>query len=84
MPARHDRLPATAFGLVPLNTFTMWNKYQFTPNVGRGLGVIHYDDFFATSDDTVKLKAFTRVDAVLLPARQDVACPAEHREPVRH
>lgn len=52
-------------GLVPFNTFTMWNKYQFNEMWGAGLGIIHYDDFFATSDDTVKLKAFTRVDAAI-------------------
>ncbi len=52
-------------GLVPYNTFTMWNKYQFTEMWGAGLGVIHYDNFFATSDDTVRLKAFTRVDAAV-------------------
>jgi catecholate siderophore receptor len=58
-------VPGNRVGLVPLNTFTMWNKYQFNEMWGAGLGVIHYDDFFATSDDTVKLKAFTRVDAAV-------------------
>lgn len=58
-------LAGNRVGLVPYNTFTMWNKYQFTEMWGAGLGLIHYDNFFATSDDTVRLKAFTRVDAAV-------------------
>ena len=52
-------------GLVPYNTFTLWNRYQFNPVWGGGVGVIHYEDFFATSDDKVRLHGFTRVDAAL-------------------
>lgn len=52
-------------GLVPYNTFTMWNKYQIDPMWAAAVGVIHYDNFYATSDDTVRLPAFTRVDAAV-------------------
>jgi len=52
-------------GLVPYTTFTLWNKYQMTDMWAVGVGVIRYTDFFASSDDTVKLPEFTRVDAAL-------------------
>ena len=51
--------------LVPLNQFSWWNKYQFTPVWGAGLGVIYFSDSFASSDDTVKLPGFVRFDAGL-------------------
>lgn len=52
-------------GLVPYNTFTMWNRYQIDQMWGAGVGVIHYGSSYASSDDTVRLPAFTRVDAAL-------------------
>jgi catecholate siderophore receptor len=51
--------------LVPLNQFSFWNKYQFTPVWAASVGVIYFSDSFATSDDTVKLPGFVRVDAGL-------------------
>ena len=50
-------------GLVPYNTFSLWNRYQFTPQRAAGVGIIHYTNLYASSDDTVLLPAFTRVDA---------------------
>jgi catecholate siderophore receptor len=50
-------------GLVPLNTFTLWNKYDLTPNLGVGVGIINQTHSFASSDNTVRLPGFTRVDA---------------------
>jgi catecholate siderophore receptor len=52
-------------GLVPYNTFTLWNKYQFAEAWYAGVGIIRYTDFFASSDDTVRLPDFTRVDMAL-------------------
>jgi catecholate siderophore receptor len=52
-------------GLVPYNTFSLWNRYQFTPMWGAGVGVIHYTDYFASSDDMVNIPGFTRVDAAV-------------------
>jgi len=52
-------------GLVPYNTFTMWNRYKIDEMWGAGVGVIHYGSSYASSDDTVRLPAFTRVDAAL-------------------
>jgi catecholate siderophore receptor len=51
--------------LVPFDTFTLWNKYQITELWGLGAGIIHQTSSFASSDDTVKLPGFTRVDAAI-------------------
>lgn len=59
--ARAGAVPA----LVPRTTFSIWNNYQFHPRVGAGLGLIHRSDMFASIDDTVVLKGYTRVDAAL-------------------
>lgn len=52
-------------GLVPYNTFTLWNKYQLAEDWAVGAGIIHQTSSFASSDDTVLLPGFTRVDAAL-------------------
>lgn len=51
--------------LVPYNQVSLWNKYQIDPIWGGGLGVIYFSDSYASSDDTVKLPGFVRVDAAL-------------------
>jgi catecholate siderophore receptor len=51
--------------LVPYHQFSLWNRYDFTPQWGAALGVVSLSDFFATSDDTVVLPAYTRVDGAL-------------------
>jgi catecholate siderophore receptor len=51
--------------LVPYNQFSLWNKYQFNPIWAAALGVIYFSDSFASSDDTVRLPGFVRVDAAV-------------------
>jgi catecholate siderophore receptor len=51
--------------LVPYNQFSWWNKYQITPVWGAALGFIYFFDSLASSDDSVKLPGFFRVDAAL-------------------
>jgi catecholate siderophore receptor len=51
--------------LVPRNTASLWNRYQLTPALGFGLGVIYQDDMYAAIDDTVTLPGFTRFDAAV-------------------
>jgi len=51
--------------LVPEHQISLWNKYQFTPIWAASLGVIYFSDTFASSDDTVRLPGFVRVDAGL-------------------
>ena len=52
-------------GLVPFNTFALWNRYQFTERWAAGIGIIHQGNMFASSDDTVRLPGIIRVDAAV-------------------
>lgn len=64
-----SRTSAAAAGatvpLVPRQTFSLWNKYQFTDMWGAGLGVIHQGKSFAAVDNAVTLPSFTRFDAAV-------------------
>jgi catecholate siderophore receptor len=48
---------------VPNNIYSLWNRYQFLPWFGAGLGIVHQDSSFASLDNAVELPSFTRVDA---------------------
>jgi catecholate siderophore receptor len=52
-------------GMVPYNTFTLWNRYQFNETWAAGVGIIHQTNQYASSDDTVELAGFTRVDGAI-------------------
>jgi catecholate siderophore receptor len=58
-------LAGNRVGLVPYDTFTLWNRYQFTETWAAGVGYIYTTSSFASSDDTVRLPGFTRVDAAV-------------------
>lgn len=58
-------LPGNRVALVPYNQFSLWNRYDFNENWGAGLGVISMGNFYASSDDTVILPAYTRVDGAI-------------------
>ena len=44
---------------------SLWNRYQFAPRVGAGLGLLYRSDMFAAIDDTVTLPGYIRADAAL-------------------
>ncbi|WP_156137385.1 TonB-dependent receptor [Methyloceanibacter caenitepidi] len=50
---------------VPVDTFSLWNKYQLTEKWGFGLGVIHQAGWFAEADNAVKVPGYTRVDGAV-------------------
>lgn len=58
-------LQGAKIALVPHHTFSLWNNYQLLPRLGLGLGVVRQADLFTGVDNTVKLPAFTRVDAAV-------------------
>jgi catecholate siderophore receptor len=58
-------VPGNRVQLVPYNQFAWWNRYQFNPTWGAGLGVIYFGDSFASSDDTVRLPSFVRFDTAV-------------------
>lgn len=50
---------------VPTHSASLWNRYDFSPAWGAGLGVVYRGEIFASTDNTVVLPGFTRVDAAL-------------------
>jgi catecholate siderophore receptor len=50
---------------VPKHTVSMWNRYDFTPFLGLGLGVVHRSSMYAALDNTVLLPGFTRLDTAM-------------------
>jgi len=56
-------VPGNVVQLVPQHQLAWWNKYQFTPIWSAAVGAIYFSDSFASSDNTVKLPGFVRLDA---------------------
>jgi catecholate siderophore receptor len=52
-------------GLVPENTFSLWNQFNLGGGWGAGLGLIYQDESFTSFNNTVKIPSFTRVDGGL-------------------
>jgi catecholate siderophore receptor len=51
--------------LVPRHSFSLWNRYDFTKQIGAGLGVIARSKSYTTISNLVKLPGYARVDAAL-------------------
>lgn len=51
--------------MVPENTFSLWNRYNFNQQLGAGLGVVYRDSLYTSTTNTVMLPSFTRVDGAL-------------------
>ncbi|WDZ97253.1 TonB-dependent siderophore receptor [Herbaspirillum sp. WKF16] len=51
--------------MVPKHTFSLWNRYDFTPQWGAALGIIHVADQFASTSNLVKLPSYTRYDGAV-------------------
>ena len=58
-------LAGTRIQQLPRNSFSLWNRYDFTSAWGVGLGVIYRDEIFAAADNLVTLPSFVRFDAAL-------------------
>lgn len=50
---------------LPRHSASLWNRFDFTPRFGAGLGLVHRGAIFANGDNAVTLPAFTRWDAAL-------------------
>ncbi len=50
---------------VPAHSFSLWSRYDLTPRWGVAAGLIHNDDMFTSTDNTVVLPSFTRVDGAV-------------------
>jgi catecholate siderophore receptor len=51
--------------LVPRHSFSLWNRYDFNPAFGAGLGLIARSKSYATISNAVKLPGYARLDAAL-------------------
>ncbi|HUQ25449.1 MAG TPA: TonB-dependent siderophore receptor [Burkholderiales bacterium] len=49
-------------GLVPENTFSLWNRFNLGDGWGTGVGLIYQDESYTSFNNTVTLPAFWRVD----------------------
>lgn len=50
---------------LPRNTISLWNRYAFNSAWAAGLGVYKRSDMFTSTDNTVRLDGYTRLDAAL-------------------
>ena len=50
---------------VPEHMASLWSKYDFNDQFAAGLGITHQSSQFARNDNSVRIPAFTRVDAAL-------------------
>jgi catecholate siderophore receptor len=51
--------------LVPRHTASLWNRLQLGRRLGAGVGIVHQGESYAAIDNSVRLPAFTRLDAAL-------------------
>jgi len=58
-------LAGATLAQVPEHTFSLWNRYDFTPNWGVGLGSVYRSKMFAATDNLVTLPGFLRFDAAV-------------------
>ncbi len=73
--------------LVPATTASLWNRFQATPDLGFGLGVIHQARSYAAIDNAVTLPGFTRLDAAIfysLTPQLDLQLNVENLTDIRY
>jgi catecholate siderophore receptor len=67
--------------LVPRHSFSLWNRYDISNQVGIGLGVIARSRSYASISNAVKLPGYARLDAALfyrLPSGFEAQLNAEN------
>lgn len=56
-------LAGATLAQVPKHSASLWNRYDLNNTWGFGLGVVYRGEIYPSTDNTVVLPAFTRVDA---------------------
>ena len=51
--------------LVPRHSFSLWSRYDFTPGIGAGLGLIARSKSYASISNNVTLPSYARLDAAV-------------------
>ena len=52
-------------GQVPRHQFSLWNRYDISPQLGLGLGLYHQTKSFTSISNVSELPGYTRIDAAL-------------------
>ncbi len=60
-----EALGGNRLAQLPKHVASLWNRYDFAPAWGVGLGVVYQTEMFAAVDNNVTLPDFTRVDAAV-------------------
>jgi catecholate siderophore receptor len=60
-----EALGGTRLAQLPKHVASLWNRYDFTPAWGVGLGVVYQKEMFAAADNAVTLPDFARLDAAV-------------------
>lgn len=50
---------------LPKHNFALWNRYDVTPQLGGALGVVYQSKRYTSTDNTVSMPGFTRLDGAL-------------------
>ncbi|HEX4895947.1 MAG TPA: TonB-dependent siderophore receptor [Solimonas sp.] len=50
---------------LPKHTASLWNRYDFSPQWGAGLGAYYRSDMYTSTANTVTLDGYTRLDAAV-------------------
>ncbi|MEO8010723.1 MAG: TonB-dependent siderophore receptor [Dokdonella sp.] len=59
-------IPAgTRIAQLPQHSASLWNRYDFSPMWGAGLGAIYRGEIYASTSNRVSLPGFTRFDAAV-------------------
>ena len=64
--ATASKIPAgSTLAQVPRRSFSLWNRYDFNPRWGAGLGLVARSGMYAAMPNAVLLPGYARVDAAL-------------------
>lgn len=58
-------LEGATLAQLPKHSFSLWNRYDFSPIWGVGLGVFSRSDMYASTDNTVRLPGYARLDGAI-------------------
>lgn len=58
-------LAGATLAQVPTHSASLWNRYDFSPVWGAGLGLVYRGALYPSTDNTVVVPGFSRIDAAL-------------------
>ena len=58
-----ETMTGATLAQLPKHSLSLWNRYDFTPRIAAALGILSRSDVFTSTDNTVVLPSWTRIDA---------------------